>query len=304
MEETVPGEDGPHTYVTVKFPLLNEAGGAYAICGISTDITDRKRAEQEVADLNADLERRVAERTAELEATTRELDAFAYSVSHDLRAPLRALNGFSQLLLDDYADQLDETGVAHLHRLQANATHMAQLIEDLLRLSKTTRAELHRQRVDLGQLGASIGQELQANDPGREVDIIVDATMTALADWHLIRVAVSNLMSNAWKFSARQSRGEIHFGSVHTGPPGVFFVRDNGVGFDARYSGRIFEPFQRLHDKADFDGSGIGLAIVHRIIHRHGGSIWAQSSPGHGATFYFTLDSRTPVPKEDDHDAN
>jgi PAS domain S-box-containing protein len=303
MEETVPDPDGPRTYVTIKFPLLDDAEQPYAICGISTDITDRKRAEQEVADLNADLERRVAERTAELEATTRELDAFAYSVSHDLRAPLRSLNGFSQMLLDDYSDRLDETGVSHLHRLQANTVRMAQLIEDLLRLSQTTRAELRRQRMDLGELAALIRQELEAAEPEQQIEILVDGPLTAMADRHLMKLALHNLLANAWKFSSREARGQIQFGTLLTGPNGVFFVRDNGVGFDPRYAGRLFEPFQRLHEQSDFEGSGIGLAIVYRVIRRHGGAIWAESMPGQGATFYFTLDPHTPVPGKEGPDA-
>ena len=297
MEETVPNDDGLRTYLTVKFPLLNDAGEAYAVCGISTDITDRKRAEQAVADLNADLERRVDERTAELRASTRELDAFAYSVSHDLRAPLRSLSGFSQLLLDDYADQLDETGISHLHRLQANASRMAQLIEDLLRLSQTTRAELRRQRVDLSELASLILQEFQLAEPERTVEIIIDPRMTAVGDWHLLRIALYNIIANAWKFSAKEPAARIELGRAPATSGPVFFVRDNGAGFDQRYAQKLFEPFQRLHSTNDFNGSGIGLAIAHRVISRHGGSIWAESAPDLGATFFFTLDSRVSRPQ-------
>ncbi len=300
MEEAVPDTEGDlRTYLTVKFPLLDDAGEAYAVCGISTDITDRKRAEQAVADLNADLERRVDERTAELRASTRELDAFAYSVSHDLRAPLRSLSGFSQLLLDDYGDQLDETGVSHLHRLQANAVRMAQLIEDLLRLSQTTRAELRRQRVDLAELASLIVQEFRAAEPEREVEIVIDPNMAAVGDWHLLRIALYNIIANAWKFSAKRPRARIELGVAPVAPGPVFFVRDNGAGFDPRYDQKLFEPFQRLHSANDFTGSGIGLAIAHRVIIRHGGSIWAESTPDQGATFFFTLDSRVSRPQRE-----
>ncbi|MFI7589327.1 ATP-binding protein [Spongisporangium articulatum] len=299
MEEVAPGEDGSlHTYVTVKFPLLDAAGKAYMICGISTDITDRKRAEDEVRLLNAELEQRVEERTAELAASTQELDAFAYSVSHDLRAPLRALHGYSQVLLEDYAGDLDETATGYLERLQANATKMDTLIESLLRLSRTTRAELHRQPVDLAELATSIVADLRAAEPGREVSLVVDGPLSATGDVHLLRAALHNLLANAWKFTARSDSAQIKVGWVAqtgrpaslAGPPGpAFVVADNGAGFDPRFAAKLFQPFQRLHHQEDFDGSGIGLAIVKRIIRRHGGDIWAESAPGEGATFYFTL---------------
>jgi PAS domain S-box-containing protein len=298
MEEIAPGEDGPHTYVTVKFPLIDAGGMPYAVCGISTDITDRKRAEDEVSVLNTELEQRVLQRTAELEASTRELDAFAYSVSHDLRAPLRSIHGFSQVLLEDYAQQLDETAVAYLIRLQANASRMAQLIDDLLRLSRTTRAELSRQPIEIGTLGQVILDELQAAEPDRDIEVFVEGPMQAVGDAHLVGLALRNLITNAWKFTSKRSAAEISVGSiVHEGEATVFFVRDNGAGFDPRFANKLFEPFQRLHNSTDFDGSGIGLAIVHRVIRRHGGAIWAESAPDQGATFFFTLTS-SAVPTE------
>jgi PAS domain S-box-containing protein len=289
VEETAPADDGIHTYVTVKFPLLDLAGEPYAICGISTDITARKKAEDEVAVLNAELERRVLERTAELETTTSDLRAFAYSVSHDLRAPLRSLHGFSEVLLDEYPGRvLDEAGVAYLRRVQANATQMEQTIEALLTLSRTVRAELRREQIDLGELATVIQQELQAQQPDREVDLRLEGELIASADERLFRLALQNLMTNAWKFTAKRSRAEITIGSLRTESRTVFFIRDNGAGFDPRLAQKLFEPFQRLHSTRDFEGTGIGLAIVQRVIGRHSGEIWAESTPDHGATFFFT----------------
>jgi PAS domain S-box-containing protein len=289
VEEVAPGQDGPHTYLTVKFPLLDEHARAYAVCGISTDITARKRAEDQVAVLNAELERRVSERTAELEATTTELSAFAYSVSHDLRAPLRSLHGYSQVLLDEYPGRvLDETGIGHLRRVQANATRMGQIIEDLLSLSRTTRADLHREDLDLAELAVTVHQELQAQQPDRDVHLTCEGDLRTTGDKHLLRLAMSNLMTNAWKFSAARSPARITVGTFHRGTETVFFIRDNGAGFDPRFAQKLFEPFQRLHSAGDFEGTGIGLAIVHRVFRRHGGDIWAQSTPGQGATFFFT----------------
>jgi PAS domain S-box-containing protein len=289
MEEVAPGEDGLHTYITVKFPLLDNAGQAYAVAGISTDITDRIRAEEQVRQLNAELEQRVRERTAELETTARDLDAFAYSVSHDLRAPLRSLHGFSQVLLDDYADRLDDDGRQYLGRIQANVARMSQLIDDLLRLSRATRTGLTRGQVDISALAREIIGELRSAEPGRRVEAVIANDLVATGDTRLIRLALSNLLSNAWKFTGKRERAIIDVGALHPDGEQVFFVRDNGAGFDMRYAGKLFDPLQRLHTATDFDGTGIGLAIVHRILRRHGGRIWADSEPDKGATFYFTL---------------
>jgi PAS domain S-box-containing protein len=289
VEEVAPGADGPHTYITVKFPLLDSAGQPYAVCGISTDITARKRAEEQVRQLNAELEQRVRDRTAELEATARELDAFAYSVSHDLRAPLRSLHGFSEVLLEDYADRLDDEGRQYLQRIQANVARMGQLIDDLLRLSRASRTGLKRERVDIGAQASEIIAGLRGTAPGRRVEVVIADALVTTGDSRLIRLALENLLSNAWKFTGRREHAIIGVGTV--GQPGgqAFFVRDNGAGFDMRYAGKLFDPFQRLHPAAEFEGSGIGLAIVHRILSRHGGRIWAESEPGKGSTFFFTL---------------
>jgi len=302
VEETAPGLDGLHTYVTVKFPLLDATGKAYAVCGISTDITDRKRAENLVATMNTELEQRVQARTAELEASTQELSAFAYSVSHDLRAPLRSLHGFSQVLLDDYAGSLDETGVAHLRRLQANANRMSEIIDDLLRLSRTTQAELIPGPIDLGALARSIHEELQIAEPERAVTFFADGLLLTVGDVRLITLALQNLMTNAWKFTGGVETATITVGSLQNETVPVYFVRDNGAGFDPRYSAKLFEPFQRLHSTDDFEGNGIGLAIVQRVIRRHGGDIWAESTPRQGATFYFTMNADVDSAQAGDSD--
>jgi PAS domain S-box-containing protein len=292
VEEVAPGEDGPRTYVTVKFPLLDSVGRAYAVCGISTDITDRKRAEEQVRQLNAELEQRVRDRTAELEASARELDAFAYSASHDLRTPLRSLHGFSEILLEDYAGSLDEDGRQHLRRIQANVARMGLVIDDLLNLSRVTRAGLNRERVDIGALAREIVGELRGAEPHRRVEVEIADDLVTTGDSSLIRLALGNLLSNAWKFTGKREHAVVGVGAVRQHGHQVFFVRDNGAGFDMRYANKLLEPFQRLHTMAEFEGSGIGLAIVSRILSRHGGRIWAEGEPGTGATFFFTFTSR------------
>lgn len=292
MEEIAPHSDGPHTYITVKYPITDLAGTRSVICGISTDITPLKRAQEREHRLNTELKTRVRSRTAELEASIREFDAFAYFVSHNLQAPLRAVAGFSEVLLEEYVDQLDEQGKDYLRRGVAAAERMGQLIEDLLNLSRAARTELSRQPVDLTAIARRVIADPAMTDPPRpvdDVDVTIDEDLRAVCDPALVELVLQNLISNAWKFSAKRARPSIHFGSVQQNGTRAFFVHDNGAGFDPRYADKLFVPFQRLHTVDDFPGSGIGLAIVSRIIGRHGGRIWAESTPGEGAVFYFTL---------------
>lgn len=236
-------------------------------------------------DLYASRQRLQAEVAAHRE-TLAEVEAFNYSISHDLRGPLRPLDGFCEVLLEDYGAGLDERGRDYLRRIRAAAQRMGHLIDDLLELSRVSRADLSRQAVDLSALVSQIDRELRAEE-ARPVELVCPAGVTALGDARLLRIALENLLRNAWKFTGRQPRPQIAFGRRDDTPP-VYFIRDNGVGFDATYAGKMFQPFQRLHG-ADFPGTGIGLAIVQRIIRRHGGRVWAESTLGQGATFYFTL---------------
>jgi PAS domain S-box-containing protein len=281
------------TYSSVKFPVRDNDGQAYAICGISTDITERIAAEEKVRKLNADLEIRVRERTADIDAATRELDAFAYSVSHDLRAPLRSLNGFSQALLEDFSDVLDDTGKDYLRRIHRSVRTMGQMIDSLLNLSRATRAELNRRAIDLSALTGEIAAELSAADPGRGVTVQIADNLRCSGDPQLLRLVLRNLLGNARKFSAKTAGARIDVGKVAIDGEDVFFVRDNGAGFDMRYASKLFSAFQRLHSAADFEGTGVGLATVQRIVSRHGGRIYAEAEPGKGATFYFTLQTAT-----------
>jgi light-regulated signal transduction histidine kinase (bacteriophytochrome) len=294
VEEYAPNDDGPRWYITVKFPLLDSAGKAYAVAGISTDITARRQAEEQVRKLNAELEQRVRERTAELETTARELDAFAYSVSHDLRAPLRSLHGFSRFLEEDYSDRLDDDGREYVARIKSSVAKMGQLIDDLLRLSRATRTELNREPVDISALATEIIEELRATEPDRQVGVEVTPGLVATGDSHLLRLALDNLLSNAWKFTGKCENAAITVGTLDQPGDQVFFVRDNGAGFNMRYEAKLFDPLQRLHTAEEFEGNGIGLAIVHRIVSRHGGRIWAESELGKGATFFFTVTSSSP----------
>jgi PAS domain S-box-containing protein len=269
-------------------PLRDASGEVTAGIEILRDVTERKRAEEEVRRLNVELERRVVERTAELAAANKELEAFAYSVSHDLRAPLRSMDGFSQALLEDYDGRLDDQGRDYLRRIRAATQRMGRLIDDLLNLSRVTRWELRREPVDLSALARTIAYELPGALPDREIEISVQDGLVAVGDPRLLRTVLENLLGNAWKFSAERNPAIIEVGLALPDDGPAFFVRDNGIGFDMAYAGKLFAPFQRLH--AAYEGTGIGLSIVQRIVHRHGGRIWAHGKPGQGATFYFSLE--------------
>jgi PAS domain S-box-containing protein len=235
------------------------------------------------------LEDLVSERTADLAAVNKELEAFAYSVSHDLRAPLRSIDGFSQALLEDYENCMDATGQNYLHRVRAASQRMGQLIDDLLNLSRLTRQEIERERIDLSALVRIIAADLQEQEPERKVEFVIEEGVVTTGDGHLLQIALEKLISNAWKFTSKHPRARIEFGVADCEGQTAYFVRDDGVGFDMAYAHKLFGAFQRLHGVAEFEGSGIGLATAQRIIHRHGGRIWAKGVVGQGATFYFTL---------------
>jgi light-regulated signal transduction histidine kinase (bacteriophytochrome) len=265
------------------------------LCGIVTDITERKAAADVLRELTANLERRVARRTRDLAEVNRELEAFAYSVSHDLRAPLMTVHGFADLLLRDYAPSLDQTAQKYVHRIRDGAKRMTGLIEDLLSLSRVTRMAPQRASLNVATLAHDAVKTLREAEPLRTVVVDIAPDMPANADASLIAVVMNNLLGNAWKYTSKRSDAHIEVGATQQNGESVYFVRDNGAGFDPRYAERLFQPFKRLHSEQEFPGNGIGLATVARIIHRHGGRIWADGKPQQGATFYFTL----PTPDED-----
>jgi len=265
-----------------------EEGRPIRLRGVGVDITAQQPAEQEILRLNSELERRVADRTAQLQAANKELEAFCYSVSHDLRAPLRSIRGFNEVLLERYAPNLDPRGQEFLRRACESTHHMEELIEDLLKLSRVGRTELVRREVDLSELAKTIAETLRRSTPARVVSFQITPSLRISGDEHLLRIVLENLLGNAWKFTSKRATALIEFGRT-SAPPRAFYVRDNGAGFDSSYAGRLFGAFQRLHSGTEFSGTGVGLATVQRIINRHGGRVWAEGSVDHGATFYFAL---------------
>jgi light-regulated signal transduction histidine kinase (bacteriophytochrome) len=258
---------------------------AELLADLRAEVMERVQAEQVVQSLNQGLQRAITE----LQAVNKELEAFSYSVSHDLRAPLRSIDGFSQALLEDCHDLLDVTGQDYLRRIRAATQRMGQLIDDLLNLSRVTRSEIHLESVDLSLLVSNICTELQQNQPERQVEFIIQTGLLVQGDIRLLHVLLVNLLSNAWKFTSKHSQAKIEFGMSNSNQVPIYFVRDDGAGFDMTYINKLFGPFQRLHGMNEFPGNGIGLATVQRIVHRHGGRVWAEAAVERGATFYFTL---------------
>jgi len=277
-------KDGQAVWVHMRSAMVNTTtGGARFIVGVVSDISARKRVEEELRRLNETLERKVAERT-------RELEAFSYSVAHDLRSPLRAIDGYSQLVLSDNADKLDAESIGYLQRMRVASQRLGDLIDDLLELSQVSRTELNRQEVDLAGMALHVVSEYRERQPERKVAFSAPEELKAQADPYLARILLDNLIGNAWKYTGRVAQAKIEFGLAEDiGAQGVYYVRDNGSGFDMAFADKLFQPFERLHQVSEFEGTGIGLSIVHRIVTRHEGRIWAESRKGEGATFYFTL---------------
>jgi PAS domain S-box-containing protein len=280
---------------TSKIPLRDLEDNIRGLLGTYEDITGKKQAEEEIRNLNADLEQRVQRRTAQLEAANKELEAFGFSVSHDLRAPLRAIDGFTSILEEDYGPLLDEEGRRLCGIVRQSTRQMNQLIDDLLALSRLTRAEMEFLTNDMRSMVESVFQELTVPETRGRIDFQVGSLPQATGDPILLRQVWTNLISNAIKFSSKRAQPRIEIGCRSLPEEDVFSIRDNGAGFDMRHAGRLFGVFQRLHSTAEFEGTGVGLAIVQRVIHRHGGRVWAEAEVNQGATFYFTLPKNKSV---------
>lgn len=288
-ELTQKAKDGREIVVESLMVASDELSGSRTVLVTNRDITGRKLVEAEILKLNAELEQRVSERTEQLQAANRELEAFAYSVSHDLRAPLRGIDGWSLALVEDYAGQLDAQGHEYLARVRSETQRMGVLIDDLLHLSRVNRAEMERGTVELSQTVDAIAARLREANPDRQVEFLIEPALTVDGDAQLLEIALTNLLANALKFTGTRPLSRIEFGQNEQNGERPFFVRDNGVGFDMAHAGILFAPFQRLHKTSQFPGTGVGLATVQRVIHRHGGRVWAEAKPDAGATFYFTI---------------
>ncbi len=270
-------------------PILDDAGRLLGGVMVLRDVSEQRRIQAEVRRLNAELEKRVVERTHQLEAANKELEAFSYSVAHDLRAPLRHIDGFSQILLEDHVAGLAPEALGHLARIRTSIKRMGQLIDDLLRLARIARRDLVVRSVDVSELASEIIAELRASEPERQVDVRIARDIRVDGDEHLLRIVVENLLRNAWKYTARTAAARIELSTEQRDGARVWFVRDNGAGFAMAHAERLFGAFQRLHPATDFEGNGVGLAIVQRIVNRHGGRIWADAAVDCGATFFIAM---------------
>jgi light-regulated signal transduction histidine kinase (bacteriophytochrome) len=272
-----------HTSVTIS-PVHDLRGNVIGASSMARDISERKRVEEALAR---------AKEAAEIAG--REFEAFSYSVAHDLRAPLRGIDGFSQALLEGYSDNMDATAKRYLVKVRESTQYMAQLIDCLLALARISQGDIQREQVDLSAIAHETLRRLQTEYPDRSVDVQIADGLTCQGDSRLLGIAFANLLGNAWKFTGKRTDPRVEFGVTRNGARNAFFVADNGAGFDMAYSEKLFGVFQRLHTGTEFEGTGIGLATVQRIIRRHGGRIWAEGVPEQGATFYFTLDDRAPT---------
>ena len=279
LQEEVTLPDGIHYFDTVITPLHNDSGAMYAILHTSSDIPNLAATQEALS-----------QRTLQLEAANRELESFSYSVSHDLQAPLRVINGFSQVLWDNYQSSLDDRGRHYLQRIQANSQRMSNLIDALLQLSRVTRSQMQSISVNLSDIAQDIIEELKGAAPERQVQFEIASNLIAQGDPQLLRIVLSNLLDNAWKYTSKRSQAKIEFNVLSDDKSqSIYYVRDNGAGFDLEYAGKLFTAFKRLHSQQDFPGTGIGLATVQRIIYRHGGKVWAEGESDRGATIYFSL---------------
>jgi PAS domain S-box-containing protein len=305
--------DGRRIEVSISVsPLVDASGRVVGGASIDRDISERKRAEAAILALNADLEQRVVERTTELEAAVTDMEAFSYSVSHDLRAPLRAVTGFSRILLQEHASELTPEGQSHLQTICTSGQHMGQLIDDLLAFSRLGRQLLRKQRVLPDDIVRGALAELTAEQEGRTVELVIGELLPCEADPALLRQVFVNLLANALKFTRQRPVAHIEVGSAQTDDQVLYFVKDDGTGFNMKYADKLFGVFQRLHKAEDYEGTGVGLAIVQRIIHRHDGKVWGEAVPDEGATFFFTLPrvraerlaNSTVALEEGDHDGS
>jgi len=269
--------------------LRDGEGRPYRMLGSVIDITEQRRAEEEIRRLNTELEQRVLDRTAQLDLINRELQAFSYSVSHDLRAPLRGIDGWSLVLQEDYADKLDAQGREYLQSVRSETQRMGHIIDDMLNLSRVTKAEMRIAPVDLSRLASAMTSRLAKANPLRKVECRIEPGMHVHGDAGLLEMALNNLFENAWKFTSRKDAAHIEFFRTEGESGPCYCLRDDGAGFDMAHAGKLFSPFQRLHKYAEFPGTGIGLATVHRVISRHGGKVWAESRVNEGTRVYFTL---------------